>query len=1045
MGRRTLAMAAALAAASLGACKSRTEVSPAKAAPAALSQGIDLGAVVRRVRRSFRPSGAALVSEGRTWRARLDGGALSVVPGGGTAGLVLGSATIGRVGSDPGPSGLPRRERDGAIAIERGTATERLLPADGGLEQSWTFRAPPPGKGELRVRIAASGLAYAGSSGSGLHFADRRTGLGVRFGHATFVDAAGVRTPVEARWRQGEIVLAVPAAAVDGAAYPAVLDPLLSPESGVDVPLLGGAPDAQRTPAVAFDGIRFLVAWVDRRSGEAGEIWAARVTADGTLLDPAGIPVATGDGDRPVLAAAAGGGAFLVAWQELPSEFQPRPFRAARLSGDGTLLDAAPVALGADGDRLGALAATFDGTEFRIAWSSSATFDPIRLSTVRLPVTGPPPGPAMVVRTGQAPVYDYLPAPPPAIACAGETCAVAWAPSGVLQAVPVSRSGVLPGLTVATAGADAPALSFDGAGYLLVWQDDRLGTGRPDVSAVRLDPTGALVGGGTFPLATGGARFTPAVAFDGAHHVVVWEERDAAGSDVLGTRVAPDGTIADAIFLPVAAGPGAQLAPAVAAGPGGALVAFEDTGADLSGDVAAARVGPDGMVLDPTPFLVSRSANRELRPAVAFDGTAWLVVWEDSRASGTRDADVYGARVAADGTVLDPAGFAISDTVAFEGHPAVAGCAGGWRVAWEDHRHGQPDVFAARVDPGGAVLDPAGIPVATGGSPKGPPAVACAGDLALVAWAEPGNGQWVPGRLAAARLLAGGKVLDPDGLALSARTSGEPPAVAAGGDGFAVAWSFLAPSGNGDLVTAFVPAQGAPGEAVLVCGAPSSRGAPSLAFDGGGFQLAFEDARAQPGQLRTARLSPAGAPLDGCGIELAGLAGGLEPRLAFDGTRHLLAFRDGGSGELRGAALAPGGGLLETFSIAPAADGQRAPAAACDGAGRCLVASERDDAALGVPRIRIRTAAFAAPAPRCAGPGDCPSGFCVDGVCCDSACGGGDPTDCIACSVAAGAPVDGTCAPALPGTLCQGGGGQCRQAARCDGASSACPATGSLP
>ncbi|WP_437591231.1 kelch repeat-containing protein [Sorangium sp. So ce1000] len=45
---------------------------------------------------------------------------------------------------------------------------------------------------------------------------------------------------------------------------------------------------------------------------------------------------------------------------------------------------------------------------------------------------------------------------------------------------------------------------------------------------------------------------------------------------------------------------------------------------------------------------------------------------------------------------------------------------------------------------------------------------------------------------------------------------------------------------------------------------------------------------------------------------------------------------------------------------------------------------------------------------------ECQSGFCVDGVCCDAACDGGD---CDACSVAAGAPADGTCA-LLTGPSC---------------------------
>lgn len=54
----------------------------------------------------------------------------------------------------------------------------------------------------------------------------------------------------------------------------------------------------------------------------------------------------------------------------------------------------------------------------------------------------------------------------------------------------------------------------------------------------------------------------------------------------------------------------------------------------------------------------------------------------------------------------------------------------------------------------------------------------------------------------------------------------------------------------------------------------------------------------------------------------------------------------------------------------------------------------------------------------CAKPADCDSGFCVEQVCCDLACNT-DP--CQACSVAAGAQVDGICGP-VSGKPCAGSG-----------------------
>ncbi|HZF56833.1 MAG TPA: hypothetical protein VE093_49800, partial [Polyangiaceae bacterium] len=78
----------------------------------------------------------------------------------------------------------------------------------------------------------------------------------------------------------------------------------------------------------------------------------------------------------------------------------------------------------------------------------------------------------------------------------------------------------------------------------------------------------------------------------------------------------------------------------------------------------------------------------------------------------------------------------------------------------------------------------------------------------------------------------------------------------------------------------------------------------------------------------------------------------------------------------------------------------------------------------------------------CSGGLQCASGQCVDGVCCDTACGGGVAGDCMACSVAAGALVNGTCGVAAAGTTCRGSVGACDAAEVCDGSSNACPADG---
>jgi len=69
----------------------------------------------------------------------------------------------------------------------------------------------------------------------------------------------------------------------------------------------------------------------------------------------------------------------------------------------------------------------------------------------------------------------------------------------------------------------------------------------------------------------------------------------------------------------------------------------------------------------------------QFAPAVAFDGTNYLVAWQDGR--GTY-YDVYGARVSPAGAVLDPAGIAFSTAEREQLAPALAFDGTNYFVTW---------------------------------------------------------------------------------------------------------------------------------------------------------------------------------------------------------------------------------------------------------------------------------------------------------------------------------------------------------------------------
>src|SRR5260370_992256 len=71
-------------------------------------------------------------------------------------------------------------------------------------------------------------------------------------------------------------------------------------------------------PKVAARDTNFLVVWEEHRNADTGfvDIYAARVSGAGVVLDRGGFPAGSGSGDRFTPAVAAGLTDYLVVWQD---------------------------------------------------------------------------------------------------------------------------------------------------------------------------------------------------------------------------------------------------------------------------------------------------------------------------------------------------------------------------------------------------------------------------------------------------------------------------------------------------------------------------------------------------------------------------------------------------------------------------------------------------------------------------------------------------------------------------------------------------------
>jgi hypothetical protein len=110
------------------------------------------------------------------------------------------------------------------VTIERAGFVETVHQSPGGVEQSWHFQKAPGRSGDLSVSVAVPNLDYVATTVDGLVLRRART-LTVLYGNGTWIDAAGHRSPVPARYLNGRIELTVLADVVARTPYPAVLDP----------------------------------------------------------------------------------------------------------------------------------------------------------------------------------------------------------------------------------------------------------------------------------------------------------------------------------------------------------------------------------------------------------------------------------------------------------------------------------------------------------------------------------------------------------------------------------------------------------------------------------------------------------------------------------------------------------------------------------------------------------------------------------------------------------------------------------------------------
>ncbi len=420
---------------------------------------------------------------------------------------------------------------------------ERYTAGTDGIEQSFVFASRPAGAGDLVVELDVEtdlGLDDAGPD----RLAYSVPGLGgVTFGGVTGIDANGDRVAGTIRASTRRIELRLPAAFVDRAAYPLVLDPLI----GSNI-VAGTSPTgSDLLSAVAYDATtdKYLVVWSAAVTSFLAEIRAHLVAGDGSLTGGLMTLTTTATrGERPGVGGVNVSNRFAVAWC---SQVSGTPFSTGRVNvrlvqaSNGLLSNVlsrsfttgvtSSVSVGGD-RRLGTGGAHEQALVVFRETPSFTSGNTLHMWLVDVPVSGQP----TTANTALLTSTTTLLTEPSVTKHQGDQgrwlVAYARGPAiggnaDEIRARLVDSTGAICGTTAGVGTATSTSVGLpsvgtqDGGRFLVAWEDRGLSV---DVRTRRIDWTGTCGAGswsfGTMTTPWAGSSSQPAVEFAGSHYLL---------------------------------------------------------------------------------------------------------------------------------------------------------------------------------------------------------------------------------------------------------------------------------------------------------------------------------------------------------------------------------------------------------------------------------------------------------------------------------------------------------------------------------------------
>jgi hypothetical protein len=390
-------------------------------------------------------------------------------------------------------------------------------------------------------------------------------------------------------------------------------------------------------PTISFDGNDYLIGWVQPGGihgplsweQDLGDIYYARMTPAGMLIDTAGIIISDEGNKQKMPRAAFDDSNFLACWMEYHRD-EYNDVYATRLSGTGSALDTVPFPLSTGIDWRWVTKwypdVAFGGNYYFASWSD---FDYNAQSDREFTMitTG-----GMVVDTAGQFLDDVNLCPHiSSSAFDGQNFLLVWDDGNCIYGNRVTGDGVIidtiPFIINIVSGNQArPDISFDGINYLVVWEDTR--NGNYDIYGSLVTPQGVVLNPGGIPISCVALnQQNCTVAFDGTNYLAVWDDyRSGSGRDIYACRLTVQGQVLDSSGICIVGGLSDQTAPDVAFDGENYLVVWRDSSAADLGDIYCARVSPGGSVIGNYP--ITTMPGLQIEPSLARGSNGRiLILW----------------------------------------------------------------------------------------------------------------------------------------------------------------------------------------------------------------------------------------------------------------------------------------------------------------------------------------------------------------------------------------------------------------------------------